>query len=333
VEQVSAGARILETSDEVSISQLLSRIAGAHSPSPTVTFFDDAVGSDLCHVLIEQEGRQGKGYGIGSSAGLALLKAYSEWLERGVFYELAKPGAFESTNGFAAHPHLEQAEAAARLELIERDAFLTCWHARRPPRWLSACEVERADPSGWLRSQQILLRDNGLDLSLGIVGMSLGACVVVSALKVIAPSLLTGGVAVLTSASLDLGTALQHVVETQRAIATVALNRIHRKAHVDVNRVEAPVDLIDHFLTPPAAAGISWYFDGSEEPVVFPKEEIAVQWFRPHAAWDITVARATSPSMQQYYGVFQGSPPVNRERLLRVFPGLEEVNEQQHPLS
>lgn len=323
----------METPEALALDELLRRVGEVHSPRPEVTFFDDALGVDLVHALVEAPPQLGKGYGIGATPNLALAKAYSEWVERGIFYDVAKSRGAKTTNGFAAHPNPAKAVESARLELIERDAFLTCWHAGRPPRWLSEQEIAQMDHDGGITSQCEHFLKHGFKLRLGIVGSSLGANVVVSSMTALPPSPLAGGIAIQTSASPALETAFRHVIETQRAVATVVLNRSKLGVKSDRTELRQPRDLLDHFLDPTNAANLAWYVEGCDEPVLFPPEEVTLETFKPQAAWDLTVARASSPQMQEYYGVGTEHPPIHWARLHRVFPDLEKMNPRQHPLS
>jgi ribosomal protein S12 methylthiotransferase accessory factor YcaO len=326
----------VEAAKALSLAQRLQSIRAHHASPPSVTLCDDAMGQDLVHAAVELTGTPGLGFGSGASPTEAVLKAYSEWIERRAFYELAPSLGLRSTNGLAAHPVGELAIENAKLELIERDAFLVSWLARRAPYWLSEQEIADVDPAGSLRQQVELFAANHFALKLGVIGSSQGAIVVVSAMTAQEPLWIAGGAAIQTRASRNITDALLGAVQTQRAAATVVWNRQRQglsPLKVGPSGLLQPSDLLSFYLNPTNAEVLSWYLNSSADAVAFPDADVAVETFTPTAAWPLTVARASSPTMQDYFACGVPSDRINHQRLRSVFPGIRELNERLHPLS
>jgi hypothetical protein len=79
-------------------------------------------------------GRLIAGYGEAGSEHLAYEKALSELVEREAVLSNGMRFGIHSTNGVACHRLRFLAKEAARLELLERDAFLRHWLTRTPLR-------------------------------------------------------------------------------------------------------------------------------------------------------------------------------------------------------
>jgi ribosomal protein S12 methylthiotransferase accessory factor YcaO len=324
----------MEAAQALSLARRIEAIKTSHAPAPAILFHEDAVGNDLVHATIGSQGSVGLGFGTGTTPEAALLKAYSEWIERGTFRQIAPSRGLHSTNGLAAHPDEPAAIANARLELIERDAFLTCWLAGRPPLWLTEREVLQVDSSGQLAFQCRAFAAKGFSLKLGVIGSSNGAVAVVSSLIAGEPLDIAGGVAIQTRADFSLLAALGGVVQTQRAVATVVLNRNRDGMPplvVHPHALAQPRDLLPYFLNRANAVELGWYLEASEDAVAFPDCDIDVEVFRPSSAWPLTVARAYSHAMQDYFACEIPHEHLNWVRLRSVFPWVREVNERIHP--
>jgi|GEM_PF-4800515 len=290
----------------------------------------------LVHSMIELPGVPGVGFGTGPNADQALLRAYSEWIERRTFHSIASSQGLHSTNGMSAHPAKVSAIENAKLELIERDAFLVGWLAGRSPRWLEEREVQALDPTGSLLTHIALFAANHFRLKLGIIGVSQSAVVVVTAIIACKPLAIAGGVAIQTKAAYSLKSALRGAVQTQRTAATVVWNRQRGDLpplKIDSSDLSQPRDLLAYYFDRANAIDLDWYIGGSAEALELPACAIDVETLSPSSAWPLTVAMASRPLMQDYFACKDSSDHINWERLRAVFPGAAEVNERMHPLS
>lgn len=82
-----------------------------------------------CKVRIKVHGQIREGRGSAHTEEHALLKAFSEAVDRVVFYDTKK---YPTTNGLAVHTSIEDAIRSARCELIERDC-LFCHYLTKTP--------------------------------------------------------------------------------------------------------------------------------------------------------------------------------------------------------
>ena len=326
----------MEVAEALSLEDCIRAIKAAHSPSPEVNFYDNALGIDLVHAHLEVPGCVGRGFGSGRSAHEALIKAYSEWIERTVFHSISAARGPHSTNGMAAHPNEATAIENATLELIERDAFLTSWLAGSPPRWLSMEEVSAVDRSGFLQTQVELFAVNHFALRLGVIGVTGNAVTAVTAMVAQDPLPIAGGAAIQTRSARSLVTALNGAVQTQRTAATVVLNRQKREfppLQISSRELSQPRDLLAFYLNRENAVDLDWYVGAAAEAVDFPVCRINVELFSPCSAWPLTVARASSPEMQDYFACEIPRERINWERLRAVYPDAIAINERMHPLS
>ena len=60
----------MEVAETLSLAQRIAAIKVAHEPAPTISFFDDAMGKDLVHSMIELPGVPGVGFGTGPNLSL-----------------------------------------------------------------------------------------------------------------------------------------------------------------------------------------------------------------------------------------------------------------------
>lgn len=106
---------------------------------------------------IRLSGQEFIGRGTAKNIDLALTKALSEALERAVAFT----AGFKDSNGIAAHPCPEKAKENAKLELFERDRFLSHFYTKTP---FKALKDEVVFSTTEFSDAIVSLRESGIEV-------------------------------------------------------------------------------------------------------------------------------------------------------------------------
>ena len=93
----------MEVAAALSLEDCIRAIRAAHSPSPKVNFYYNAMGLDLVHAHLEVPGCVGRGFGSGTSAHEALIWLLGLWVCTGstcIKMRLASPTCFFAGRSF-----------------------------------------------------------------------------------------------------------------------------------------------------------------------------------------------------------------------------------------
>jgi len=301
-----------------------------------VSSLEDKISKEVFFIDISSHGSPlNCGFAESFVEGLALHKAYSEYVERRVFEALTKSLGLKTTSGMAAHPDHAAAMENAILELIERDAFLMCWLGKRPPLWLLNEDISVL--AG--RAQACLegIREHQMEPRIGLVAMTGDVFTVCGALmgaKFASPF----GFIVATAAEKSLASCVEKTVLTLARYANVFVTR----AGLGLPLVDSsqagnrdPVDIhLKKSLDFDAFSQCSWFFESSVEVLVLPTFEVSCEELVVDfpLAFPRSVALANAPDAQPFFFGETTTNLVNRGRIRSVFGGDGILNYQVHPL-
>jgi hypothetical protein len=217
-----------------------------------------------------------RGSGAALNAALALQKATSEFIERDAFRIHTNILNAKTSNGFAAHTALKDAHAAAKSELIERDALLICWFADIRPCWISANSsafskkiLERLD----------YLERMGIQAKIGVIGKSSGDFVSVGMLNLDFFTNHNASWAFTTEAASSLHHALEKSALSLLRIANLAITRSAQKialfSEIHPKEISKPEHHLEYHLNPKnRELLIDWWMSSNTEVIDLGSETV-----------------------------------------------------------
>lgn len=305
-----------------------------------VSRYADAVDPAVVHFNSVHAPTGTRGIGTDVHSRLALLKSISELLERRALQDSLAPDV-STSSGFAAHLNPEKAKAAAVLELYERDAFLLGWLMKRPPAWLTE-EMISSEPGLADRLSAFKLR--GFDARLGILAVTGQQTVTaVAALRPGGGDRADFGLGLATSCGSSFSAAFNGALLELHRIATLVMNRramglacyeevgAFKEAEEDSEAID-PVDHLEFYLNPEAAASASWYWKGCDEVLLLDAPPVEVEIVEESRLLGprFVIARARSEKLQAYYCGATTDSKVNWDRLRQYHQGA--IHRAPHPL-
>ncbi len=315
---------------------IISSIVSKHGDDISITMYEDMIDGEyvFCSIQCDRTGPQG--YGVSSSEKLALAKAYSEFIERKVCWDLfSVDGLRLSSNGFSAHPQRGLAEKNAKLELIERDVVFCSWFLRRSPMWFSELSNIPGIHCSTLKNF-IALNLNGLECKIGIWGVSGDAFVTVALLSG-SPFGYNLGFMLSSAADYTLASSIEKTLIEARSGANGILTRIKNNLPVckDVSEIKSLDDHRDFWLNKDNLSRASWLFNSSELVFDFPQVGVKCEEIQPSfvPAMPRTVMRATSDELQDIFFGNTEYKLVNMRRISSLGGCFEDLNMEPHPLS
>jgi hypothetical protein len=322
--------------NSTSIQELVSSIREKHLlENITITALESHLSSDFWHMEVRSEVNNISGWADDVDPILALKKAYSEYAERIAYSRWKMP----TTNGLAAAPLFEMAAAAGTREVIERDALLITWLAKRPPVWLCDSDISKLPTQ--IQDIHSELDSLGVKLRLGVVAMSTGSTVTVAAIDGKKAKGDTFGFAFGFSANSSLASAfLSCVGEVCRYFAHVSARSragIHPSGSVAAlvsREARSPETHLQFHLHPWNAPEDFWYWKSSPNILCLPELSIDVKTVPQEQEFfgNIVTVLAHSPFAQQ---PFWGFPTIEKLNLPRFeMCGLKPILRSEiHPLA
>lgn len=291
-------------------------------------FFHIGVTADLGQI------KQARGFGSDGNKAIALQKAISELVERIAFLDFGNSSIVATSNGFAAHPLLDQAINNSVAELIERDVVMTRWMLKIGPTWMEESLVDKIFGK-WSSEILPLFGKKYFELKVGVWG-SVGIYnVYVMSLKSKRDN---WGFSIATKASPNLEMAMDALIGDCRRAATVMESLGHSFGNVppQISQISSPMDHRTYYFNSSKLVGCDWFFESnmeapSHEPMPrITTEEIILNIELP---WSLKVARSSAPTLQQYFVGYPNSENINFSRLQSLGILGNQINQQLHPLA
>lgn len=279
---------------------------------PVVRRIEDPFGKRINHFRVYFENMRGTGFGTDTSETVALLKAFSEAVERSVFWKLSIGGSTITSSGYAAHSNFHLAATSARYELLERDAFMVMWISGQHPRWIPDSDVPKQ-----LRHEFEELQKNGFTVTVGQIAICEGDVHVwIGVLR--CNKFTDVGVVVSTSAAKARESAMLNIIYDLRRAA--GLIEVRKNAGGTFNfeaEVRSATDTLEFYLNPKNKSAVIDLLQSSGEILHLGGDQVSIAQI-PHdiedLPWDIVVAHATSERLQQLYFGAATDQKVNQKR-------------------
>lgn len=301
-------------------------------PQVKIGIVHNSFSPTLKHFIIKENMKQ-RGFGSSHNILLALEKAYSEFIERVTLEALYKQfDDFTSSNGFASHVSSHKAYINSREELIERDAFLMCWHAKVGPYWISNADSLRVLSD---ENKQIFLKHSKLNLQIqiGIVSITGNYITAIGCVRSLGNA---DFFYIDCKTGQNLGEISNLLVESisfhSHYIELGYLKAIKNKK----TRLLQPMDHFNYHLK--VKHDLTWFFKGSKSVIKLLPEKIETYNCNPEDVLNIApinrfVFYSESLGYQNYYCGKPNQQSVNIKRYSRVFSRDKIKNLIPHPLS
>ena len=159
-----------------------------------------------------------------------------------------------NSSGVAAHTNLDEAKMRALTELIERDAFLKCWHSHISPTRLKvdSCPLHFRRRAEHWRVSGFLVDALKLDAVLPVF--------LVTIFSPIYPALVSGAAA---SRGDDAEAVLKALEEAEYNL--LIARRRNRPPEISVEEIKTPIDHGMFYQRPENAVKLAWLIQGPEE--------------------------------------------------------------------
>ena len=273
-----------------------------------------------------------KGFGTDHNFQTCIEKAYSEYVERKVFYELNSIfNEFKTSNGFAAHLSYDKSKQSSINELIERDAFLICWHGMKAPYWLSSIEIKKVLSNENLELYSNHLKNN-LFLSIGIISKSAEIYTVIVKVSLKDKDYFY----IDTKASNNLIKSINDLIEGISFFSHYITLGNFKVKKITRTKIEKPMDHFFYYLT--NNHKLKWFHNGNNHIFDIPTLEINTFNINTHDILNKehlqrVVTFSESKTMQSYYCGNFNIENLNINRFENIFGRNLKFNKLPHPLS
>lgn len=288
----------------------------------------DLIPEKLFHFSVVDPESNAQGFGTDKDKSLALKKAFNEMVERFYFFENRNSYGLSSTSGLAAHDSFKLAATSATSELIERDAFFTCWLKKECPKWLfNTSEFER--PKEFANFDWDIFTQFNFVCKIGLLAVSGDYNCLVGIIK--GPDF--GGI-FSSASSIKFNEALTSVYNELRRAAIVVQNRRARAGSLweDISEedVKTTADHLEFYMNPNNFSKIDWFLETREEQLILPLLDVETINFdqKIQSSWPIFVSLARSKQAQNFYVGQTTDEKIN----YRKFFGETNLNKELHPL-
>lgn len=325
--------------------EIIKDIKNCHS-GVEITASEDVILNNLLHVKIEWKDEHGniiKGFASDTNPDMAIVKAYSEFIERFAYDQYSKINKnVKSSNGFAAHTDILLAKENSLKELIERDSFLMSWIGYHSPHWPSDAEMKNIGANTILEYRPYF-KIHGFDFKIGIIGITnnayytvIGALISDKDSSVISTPKI--GLAIDTSTNKNILSAITSVFHGVSYYASLIINRDNANLpifnNINIADIQAPYDHLEFYLNPQSIQNIDWFFTESKNVLSLDLPEVTIDTIplTIDTAIPLVVTRAYSNEMQDYFVGQSNLNKLNSERINKIIKNMNSINLTMHPL-
>lgn len=269
-------------------------------------------------------------FGTAFDEKLALKIAIHQYIERQIFSELRDSDFATTTSGFAVHKTEKAAIESSESECLERDALISHWLLKIPPRWLKEVDLDT-----FHKEQVKLFEKHGLSIRFGIQSISNGKFCIVAAMTG-KPFGIPIGFAFSASCNANLQTAILSTIKELRRSATVIIDRntsgyepwdptlVEHKGHHHFS----------YYLNPKNCDDLNWFLKGNvyKVPVYNFELETQLPYSSISLPWRYQTSYSKSNSIQNFYFGCAQFKRINRNRIKPYWKIGQKLNKRLHIL-